>query len=65
MHVTYVREETQRIRCGWYRGSSDCPSRNTKKYSGAFLLPCTSKNNPEYEVDKSKTYFRRIVTWNL
>lgn len=21
--------------------------------------------NPEYEVDKSKTYFRRIVTWNL
>ncbi len=28
-------------------------------------VPCTSKNNPEYEVDKSKTYFRRIVTWNL
>ena len=30
-----------------------------------FLVPCTSKNNPEYEVDKRKTYFRRIVTWNL
>ena len=31
----------------------------------SFLVPGTSKNNPEYEVDKSKTYFRRIVTWNL
>ena len=63
MHVTYVREESQRIQCGWYRGSSDYPSRNTKKYSGAFFMYI--KTNPEYEVDKSKTYFRRIVTWNL
>lgn len=63
MHVTYVREESKRIQCGWYRGSSDYPSRNTKKYSGAFFMHI--KTNPEYEVDKSKTYFRRIVTWNL
>ena len=65
MHVTHVREESKRIQCGWYRGSSDYPSRNTKKYSGAFFIAMHSKNNPEYEVDKSKTYFRRIVTWNL
>lgn len=54
MHVTYVREESQRIQCGWYRGSSDYPVPEYEKVFRGFFIAMYIKNNPEYEVDKAK-----------